>query len=422
MADVFDYNFNKLLNKPIDDASTGVVYDTVENALNTGSIVQGGNLTLKTLSIGSLVRQVAPGDDINAAIDAVSREGGGTVQLLAKTYIITSSIRMKSKVSLVGAGVGVTILEMAGAYELRAEPSENFYTGGSITSVTSQVNVTGSGTNWLGNVTAGQQIFLNNRWHVIAAVTGNTTLILAEEYTGPTISAGTAYRIITPIQNILLRGFTIQNSTANNIFMNGCRGVVMIAVLSNNSTGGQNVYIANSSVLGLDGVISGSSTNAGFLFENCGLIGCEDSPATASANGYVLDTCKDGNFISCIAEGNTADGINVTGCSAIYFNIIASQNGGQGIEFVSGNSECWVHDSSIKNNTSDGIKLTGTSNSMIISSNILAINGGYGVNVAAASDVSNNIVGNIFYTNNSGQIGDSGTGTNAVGNIGAADI
>ena len=115
MANLQDFGFDKLLNKPIDSNSTGVVYDTVDNALNTGSILQGGNLTLKTLSIGGLVRQVAPGDDIQAAIDAVNREGGGTVQLLAKTYTLTANINMKSNVVLMGVGRDVTILEFNGS-------------------------------------------------------------------------------------------------------------------------------------------------------------------------------------------------------------------------------------------------------------------------------------------------------------------
>ena len=111
---IYDYGFGLDLNKPISSDATGVVYDTVDNALNTGSILQGGNLTLKTLSIGGLVKQVAPGDDIQAAIDAVNREGGGIVQLLAKTYSLMSNINLKSNVVLLGAGKDLTILEFNG--------------------------------------------------------------------------------------------------------------------------------------------------------------------------------------------------------------------------------------------------------------------------------------------------------------------
>src|SRR3990167_1127523 len=110
--DIYSYGYDPSLNREIKDVSTGVVYDT-SNSVNTGSVLSGGNLTLKTLSIGGLVKQVAPGDDIQAAIDAVNREGGGTVQLLAKTYTLTSDINMKSNVALVGAGIDVTILDFA---------------------------------------------------------------------------------------------------------------------------------------------------------------------------------------------------------------------------------------------------------------------------------------------------------------------
>lgn len=108
---IYDYGFNKDLNRPIETEYTGVVYDTLQNSLNASQILSGGSLTLKSLSIGGLVKQVAPGDDINTAIDAVSREGGGTVQLLAKTYYFDNDINLKENVSLIGAGSDITILD-----------------------------------------------------------------------------------------------------------------------------------------------------------------------------------------------------------------------------------------------------------------------------------------------------------------------
>ena len=107
---IYSFGFDKSLNKPFVNRATGVVYDAVSEALNAGQVLSGGNLNLKTLSIGSLVRQVAPGDDIQAAIDAVNREGGGTVQLIAGDYLLTRDIELKSKVKLNGAGRDVSIL------------------------------------------------------------------------------------------------------------------------------------------------------------------------------------------------------------------------------------------------------------------------------------------------------------------------
>lgn len=112
--DIYDLGFDRSLNRELNQNSTGVVYDAVGEASNAAQVLSGGNLNLKTLTIGGLTRQVAPGDDIQAAIDAVSREGGGTVQLLADTYELFNNIRMKSNVTLRGQGQETTILNFGG--------------------------------------------------------------------------------------------------------------------------------------------------------------------------------------------------------------------------------------------------------------------------------------------------------------------
>lgn len=421
---IYDYGFDNNLNKKIADNSSGVVYDTVDNALNTGSMLQGGNLTLKTLSIGGLVRQVAPGDDIQAAIDAVNREGGGTVQLLAKTYTINDDINMRSNVSLVGQGIGVTIINFVGNFSIITDGS-NEYNTGTITSVVGQTTVTGSGTAWLTNVTPFiSNIFLNNRWHLIAAVGTNTSLTLAESYTGPTINAGTTYKIARPLQNATLNGFTVQNSQGLNLQADLCKVLILKSILLSGGAGSSNCNITNTSILTFDSIVSLDSTGHGFEIANCGIISFDNCPAISNTqDGFNLNNCKEISIDGCVIEGNSGDGMNITNCTSLGItNIGSSNNAGQGIEFVGGNSECFVFSSNIKNNTSDGVRLTATCNSMVINSNVIAGNGGYGVNIANANDVSNIVSANVFYSNNSGQIGNSGTGTVARGNINQVDI
>jgi len=57
-----------------------------------------------TYSPPGLTVSVAPGGNIQAAIDSVAAGGGGTVNLAAGTWTITSSIRLKANVILNGAG------------------------------------------------------------------------------------------------------------------------------------------------------------------------------------------------------------------------------------------------------------------------------------------------------------------------------
>lgn len=109
--DIYSYGFDKSLNKTLPQNSTEVVYDAVSEALNAGQVLSGGNLNLKSLSIGGLIKQVAPGDDIQAAIDVINREGGGTVQLLQGAYKLNNNINLRSNVHIKGAGKDVTVLD-----------------------------------------------------------------------------------------------------------------------------------------------------------------------------------------------------------------------------------------------------------------------------------------------------------------------
>lgn len=54
---------------------------------------------------------------INAAITSANAAGGGTVQLSSMTYTINSQITMKSKVRLLGNGIGTTILKRGSSFQ-----------------------------------------------------------------------------------------------------------------------------------------------------------------------------------------------------------------------------------------------------------------------------------------------------------------
>ena len=69
---------------------------------------------------------VAPGGNIQSAIDQVNASGGGTVNLQSGTYTITSSLLMRSNVTLKGAGAGSTTIQNTGAsanYTLIIKPA-----------------------------------------------------------------------------------------------------------------------------------------------------------------------------------------------------------------------------------------------------------------------------------------------------------
>nr|WP_166682342.1 immunoglobulin-like domain-containing protein [Streptomyces sp. 846.5] len=99
---------------PIDAALRPVI---VEQEV-TGLISQqwGTAFTPVTAPTQVLTREipVAPGQSIQAAIDAVAAAGGGVVRLGAGTHPLTTPLNMRSTVTLVGAGQDRTVIQYTG--------------------------------------------------------------------------------------------------------------------------------------------------------------------------------------------------------------------------------------------------------------------------------------------------------------------
>jgi len=118
---------------------------------------------------------------------------------------------------------------------------------------------------------------------------------------------------------------------------------------------------------------------------------------------------------------SSADGINITSCSELKIDGTFIENGGSGIEMVSGNSNIVITGYNCQNNGADGIKLTATSDSILINNGFLISNTGYGINIAASTCDNAVITGNKFSGNTTDAVNDSGTGTVIRGNVGVND-
>lgn len=346
-------------------------------------------------------------DNLNDLVDAVSTAGGGVIYLQAGTYVLTEALVGKSSVSIIGISPSATtIVSPSAAYNL-SFTGTSVYSTGTITSITSGVNVTGSGTTWVGNVTAGQYLFLGTRMYLIAAVLTNTTLTLAEGY-GDNVTLPSSYRISSAVSNVRLANFTMTGSTGTGLEFNDCLNIVIDNVVSASNNKG--FTFTNLSRMNMDRVLAVGNTSSGYEYTNVGLCDFESVNSTSNgASGFLMSNVKTLSALMS-STSNTTDGFNLTSCSDLITTIEASGNGGQGIELVSG---C---DSSsfagiVRGNTSDGVKLTATSDSNILSNLQVASNGGWGINIAAASCDNNVLIGVIASGNSSGSLTDSGTGT-----------
>lgn len=371
------------------------------------------------INIGNNQVTVPPFHSIQKGIEALRSQGGGILYLQDGTYLPKENIIVYSNIEIRGVSPAASIIDFGSQSYNISFAGTNAYTTGTITSITSSVTVTGSGTSWLTNVTPGvSQFFINSQFYGIAAVTADTTLVLSEGYSGPTVSAGSSYRIVTPVVNTKFTNFAVKNSTSSAFDMDDSRFVVFngVQTISNNI----GIDATNCSEVNLVQCLSVTSTSDGFKFTNVGRLVIELSPSLSNGgHGYNLNNIRLGAISETSSVGNTSDGINITSSNDLPLtNIDAASNGGQGIECVSGNDNITMHGVTAESNTSDGIKLTATTDNCRIIAPQCNSNGGYGINIAASSCDNNIIIGPSYSNNTSGTLSDSGTSTFVIAPVG----
>ena len=398
-------------------------YDSGAYKLSIG-VSTGDNLTWNgttlnvagTFSIGGSVITIDNTKDIQTYLDAINTAGGGTLYLKSGTYTLTSAgLTMYASVALVGTSPTATIIDFNNTAGKITIAGTLRYNTGTITSITNGVTVVGSGTSWAANVVAGRDsFFINGQWMVIAVVTDDTHITLAEGYDGATISAGTAYRISSPIQNIKLSGFNAKNSTGSVIDIDDARYLDFSnIVLQDNNIGVDGNYVTE---FAMNGVSPVSNTSHGITVTNGGRFNWDSVNSVVNGgSGIVWNSIRSAGFSTGVGNSNTADGINITSCSDCSFTSFnTNANGGQGVECVSGNTSLSFIDMGATGNTSDGLKLTATTDYTQIIGGDFQGNGGYGINIAASTCDDTKVLSPVFVGNSSGTINDSGTNTTII--------
>ena len=221
----------------------------------------------------------------------------------------------------------------------------------------------------------------------------------------------------THITNILVKDLTIRNSSITGLKLQ----YNDVSLINGVDVTGCNIGIEMDNVdsvaiSGMGVLCDGNATNIKITNSVSFSVYFSAAINSTSSHGLVLDTCSSATIFDSQFADNTGDGVNITSCSNIGFVSLAiSGNGGQGVEFVSGNNDLqWSH-TVIDSNTSDGIKLTATTDRVHFSSITSSNNGGYGINIAASTCDNNTLVGISYVANSSGTLNDSGTGTVVIG-------
>lgn len=317
---------------------------------------------------------VFAGDNIQQAVDRLNINKGGRVLFQQGTHNVTEALKGYSNIEFVGESLANTIINFSGSANLSFAGTD-VYTTGTITSISNNVIVTGSGTSWLANVTTDHQFLIGQRWYNIAAVTSDITIILAEGFAGlgdldsfPSVS----YRAAKVVEGVEIKELTLQNSSGTGITFDDARDIIMEDTVVTGCNKG--IVFTNSTQIAGDRIILPVNTSHGLEFQNSGF----------------------GNFIGVAAAGNGGSGILVNASRVLPFNF-----------------------SSASANTSDGITVT-ASDTIALTVEAVA-NGGYGVNIDSSSKNTFVTIGKLDDTNASGAINDLGVGSIHSANKGIID-
>lgn len=393
------------------DGETG--YAEFSKGFISGDFTVAGNLIIGGLSI-----TIDNTKNIQTNLDLLNDSGGGTLYLKPGTYTQNTALTGYSNTGIVGQSSSNTIIDFNNTASNLSYVGTGVYTTGTIT-VASGVDITGSGTLWLANVSAGQHLFIGTRWYEIAAVTADTTLILAEAY-GDTVTLPSTYRIASVIQNVNIKNVQLKNSTGTALSVtDGRKFFIFDAICLTNNKG---FVYTNCSEMVMESFGSFTNTSNGCEFNNVGVSDGESVISSGNGgHGVVMNNVKSISVQPIDVIGNTLDGLNVTtGVNSVVFGGF-SANGSNGVELVSGNDNFTIKDADIMSNTSDGIKLTASSDDCKIYACDIKLNGGYGINIAASTCDDTIILGNTVLENISGNFADSGVGTTVRGNTGIVD-
>ena len=325
-----------------------------------------------TFSIGGVTKTISSVTEIQSSLTDIYNAGGGTLYLASGTYTLTADLSIPSGVALVGTSRDGTIIDCNSSYKVTMSGSDPYNTG------TCSVNdgattVTGLGTSW-DSTMAGQYIYLDGYWYVIDSITSTTELELVDAYAGSNLS-GYAYTIATPNFNPTIGKLTIQNATgvALEVHYASEPNFNDIYVLdSGTGIDADYVYAPNASV-SVFGCTTGANYNyvSAFKFD---YVAFEQNTGV----GVVMTNCTGSTFFDSSVSLNGGDGINLTDCTNIVFaSMDVSLNGGQGIEMISGNADLQFIGVTTDGNTSDGYKLTATTDRVSISTCSIVNNGGY---------------------------------------------
>lgn len=221
-----------------------------------------------------------------------------------------------------------------------------------------------------------------------------------------------SYVIFNPTTNIHMESLTVQNSSGTGIYAQYVAGEFVVWFI-NVYDCAAGLYIDHCELPTINIVILGITDGNGIEVKNSSSMTLQSAVSLEITNGHALslDSVSDSMIHNASFSGASGNGINMVNCSNIGIeNLSVLGNTGKGCEMTDC-TEIQFNMTTFSINGSDGLKLTSGCDRNIIIQNSFIENGGYGLNIAAASDDDNNHAHNVYSGNTSGTVNNLGTNT-----------
>jgi len=341
-------------------------------------VTEAGKLYAKDIITAGRELVVEPGESIQAAINELESTGGRVI-LSNGLHTVTGDIYLKSGVYFSGETMEGTILDFGGTFNMYAVGT-NAYQAGTISVTQGSTTVTGSGTTWLTNIAAGQNIKLGNSWCLVTVVVSDTELTIEMPYSGSDIVNG-FYVAATTLDDCEINNATIVN-LKDRLLLQYAKNYLSDAILIANS-GGSGLSVldgANMTFEQVNVALSASSptiSNVGLTeFKTLGLM-------YSGGNGISCDKLSDCLFSSVYCYGNTSNGLHFNNIFGVTFSGTVYGNGLNGIS-INNSANLIINSFGSYSNYGNGIDIS-TSNSVAISGGAIFGNGENGVKISSTS-------------------------------------
>lgn len=371
-----------------------------------------GTAEFQNINIGRRIISVDTTQSISDTIDELEALGGGIIELAPGTHTVSSLLTVRSSnIEIRGTSPTNTIIDLGTSGRIYFIGSTEYSTG-QIAGISNSVFVTGTGTSWLANVTAGQHLFLNNQYYKIAAVTSDTTLVLSEGY-GGSLTFPQSYAINEVIENTKISDVRFtggDNMRALSFSKARKTNLYNVELIDATSTINPALQITSCGEVSLNKVLVVGSADRGIEVIDSSLMDWSSVNVFSSDDdGIYLENVSTASFQPVASSSNGGEGILVYGCQDIIL-VASCQNNSGGITVRDNgtvpSSGVVIKSSSVRGSSGAGISIRETSkNTRISGCEMTGNNYGLAIGEDTYNDTTGTIVtGNIIIDNESGQL------------------